>query len=53
MRIRVYFHNTFQHIALLKKLFQYKSKYGEYFFKRFLDDMPQGTTKKRFLNLPI
>ncbi|MFC1903752.1 hypothetical protein ACFLW9_02595 [Chloroflexota bacterium] len=51
MRIRVYFHNVYQHIALLKKLHIYKTKHGQEFMTKFLEDMPAGPTKNKFCNL--
>jgi len=48
MRIRIFFHNVFQHIALLKKLYQYKTNFGNKFMIEFLKDMPEGKTKRIF-----
>lgn len=53
MRIRVYFHNVYQHIALLKKLYLYKVEYGQGFMRRFIEDMPAGPTRSKFSRLPI
>lgn len=51
MRIRVYFHNVFQHIALLKKLFIYKSQFNDDFMTEFIKGMPSGKTKKIFATI--
>jgi len=53
MRIRVYFHNVYQHIALLKKLYLYKIDYGQGFMRRFIEDMPTGLTRSKFSRLLI
>jgi len=53
MRIRVFFHNVFQHIALLNKVYQYKVKYGKGFMKIFLRDMPKGRTQTKLSKLAL
>jgi len=45
MRIRIFFHNYYQHKALIDKMNIYKTKYGEKFIDKFLEDMPQGRTR--------
>jgi hypothetical protein len=53
MRIRVFFHNVFQHIALLKKLSDYKDRFSDEFMDKFLQDMPEGKTKDIFSKMRI
>jgi hypothetical protein len=58
MRIRIFFHNVFQHIALLHKLSEMKNVYQETFLQEFIrelreycDNLPEW--KENFLNLVI
>ena len=51
MRVRVFYHNVFQHIALLNKLFEYKQKYGQEFLKKFSGELPKGKVKNYFEKL--
>ncbi len=51
MRVRVFYHNVFQHIALLNKLFEYKKKYGDNFLRKFSDELPEGKVKNYFEKL--
>lgn len=53
MRIRIYFHNVYQHIGLLKKLYSYKIEFGQEFLKKFVEDMPIGPTRRKFSSLLI
>lgn len=46
MRIRVFFHNVFQHIGFLKVLQNYKNKYKENFLEEFIKNMPNSKFKK-------
>jgi len=48
MRIRVFFHNVYQHIALLKKLEIYKNEDEENFLKNFIRDIPNELARKKF-----
>lgn len=51
MRIRVFFHNMFQHKALIKKLHEYKIEYGTGFIIRFCRDIPDGRLKRKLINI--
>lgn len=51
MRVRIFYHNLFQHIALLKKLDIYKRKHGNNFLKEFIKDVPQEKIKRKFSRL--
>lgn len=50
MRIRIFFHNVFQHISLLKILQDYKNKYNNNFIVEFLKNMPNSKFKKNLQN---
>jgi queuine/archaeosine tRNA-ribosyltransferase len=51
MRIRIFYHNVFQHIAFLKKLHSYKLKHGENFLKEFVKEVKSERLKKRLNKL--
>ncbi|WP_094228522.1 hypothetical protein [Methanolobus psychrotolerans] len=45
MRVRIFFHNVFQHKSLLKKMHEYKEDYGSDFISKFSKDLPEGKMK--------
>jgi queuine/archaeosine tRNA-ribosyltransferase len=49
MRIRIFYHNVFQHMAFLEKLYSYKLNYGKNFLKKFADDI-ENEGLKRYIN---
>lgn len=51
MRVRIFFHNLFQHIALLKKLNSLKKEHGDQFLEKFIEELPQNRLKKKFSTL--
>lgn len=48
MRVRIFFHNMFQHKALLKKMQEYKEDYDSNFISEFCKDIPSGKMKNKF-----
>ena len=53
MRVRIFYHNLFQHIALLKKLNQLKVNNGEDFLNNFIDSLTQEKLIKKFKRLNL
>ena len=51
MRVRIFFHNLFQHISLLRKLDNLKKEFREDFLKEFIKQLPQENLKKKFSKL--
>ncbi|TKJ26354.1 MAG: hypothetical protein CEE42_04810 [Promethearchaeota archaeon Loki_b31] len=47
MRIRVFFHNLYQHIALLRKLYTLKEESPDNFIRLFLDQLKNSESKKK------
>ncbi|MFN7990839.1 MAG: hypothetical protein U0R44_01640 [Candidatus Micrarchaeia archaeon] len=48
MRVRVFYHNVFQHIAFLKKLHIYKTKFGDRFLSKFCESVKSKRIKRYF-----
>jgi len=51
MRVRIFYHNVFQHMALLQKLSEYKEKYGNEFINRFGEEVKSKKIKSYFAKL--
>jgi len=47
MRIRAFFHNVYQHIAIFRKMKQYKIKFGESYLSEFLSEISNKSTKQK------
>ncbi len=50
MRIRIFFHNLYQHIALLRKLFILKQEKPQNFIKSFLNEIRNTEARKKIRN---